>query len=180
MPVACPWKRRVLVALLALAATLAGMPGRLCADQFVLCFAGEHLESGSAGRRFWPEGVHQGPYYDFAAADRGAGTAEEPHGASDEIRNWDAALATAALILLVGDVPAMPQTGIFDPGISGLPGHGGGSTSGGSTSPSATPEPTTLLSALLGAGLMGFYLICRPLKRRRSISEGWFLAHASG
>jgi hypothetical protein len=63
---------------------------------------------------------------------------------------------------LVGDVPGMPKMesgGGNDPGGSGgSSGGGGGSQSPGSPTPSSTPEPTTLLSGLLGLGVVGAFV----------------------
>jgi hypothetical protein len=66
---------------------------------------------------------------------------------------------------MVGDVPSMPAVEHHDPlpgnGIGGPPDMGGGGSSG-SGLPPATPEPTTLVSGLLGFGLMGAYVVvCR-------------------
>lgn len=88
-------------------------------------------------------------------------------------------VATAELVLMpscafamVGDVPSMPQVEQTNQGTSGgntsggtsssSPGGTSGSTSTGSGSPATTPEPSALLSGLLGLGLLCAYeAICR-------------------
>jgi hypothetical protein len=79
------------------------------------------------------------------------------------------AVITVAIVLIgrpscaqamVGDVPGMPsmESGGSDPG--GGPGgsSGGGGGGSGSPPPSSTPEPTTLLSGLMGFGLVGAFV----------------------
>jgi hypothetical protein len=79
---------------------------------------------------------------------------------------------------LVGDVPAMPKSESSDPGsMNGSSTTGGGSSSGdpssggGSTSPPAAPEPTALLTGLLGCGLTGAYALYRRRASSESVAE---------
>ena len=65
---------------------------------------------------------------------------------------------------MVGDIPSMPtteQTTTVTSG-GGSPGTSSGTPPGSGSPPSSTPEPTALLSGLLGIGLMAAYVgICR-------------------
>jgi hypothetical protein len=174
MPIACPWKRPLFATLVGVAVALVGTPRRVCAEQLVLCFAGGALKNG--GANLMPLGVNgqdsdfgRDPWLTLAAADGGAATGTRPHPRA-RVRSrhprakGNPAAAMAALILLVGDVPGMPQTDSSDPmSITGLTNTGGGSSSGGGGpgSPPDTPEPTALLSGLLGFGLTGAYAFCR-------------------
>jgi hypothetical protein len=83
-------------------------------------------------------------------------------------------LALAALILMIGDVPSMPPletpgTSSFAPAfVGGVPDHGWTEAPPVIISelppPSQTPEPTALLSGLLGSGITGTYLWTRRRK----------------
>jgi len=183
MPIANFLKRAVVAAALSTVVALAGTSTYAYAEELVACDAG-----GSLGRlpgaglsvRGPSQVLHVGqgiyPWIGFAPADRGSGSerrlsrTKSRDGKAGHGEAWDDSVMLAALVLMVGDVPVMPAVEGPDPttGTStgtgtiagGAPG-GGGTISSGSGSPPATPEPTGLLSGLLGFGLLGAYRMIR-------------------
>jgi len=181
---AIPLKGIVLAAAVGAVVVLAGTPSYVYADALVASFASGSLENPQGAGRLLPRylpilnvGSDRNAWIGFAPADSGSGTVPRrgfqakarPHRLEANVvagrkHTWNRSMMLAALTLIVGDVPGMPQMEGPDPVsvITGLTDTGGSQSSGsGSPSAPATPEPTALLSGLLGFGFLGAFVLVR-------------------
>jgi hypothetical protein len=195
MPMTIPVRRLALAAMVSGIAALGLAPGPVRAEALVACFGSDSLGDQQAAPQLLPlrgpgqimaldaNGVagfapaDPGPPRDKAAHVKAAPARERNSTTAESMVVWRKALhhpmTLAALILMVGDIPTMPPlevnttinflSGPADHGFSHAP-----PGTGSSSVPTTAPEPTGLLSGLLGFGLTGIY----ALSRRKKVAAG--------